>query len=350
MKQSLFKSQGKFYKANLHTHTTISDGHTTPEQVKEIYKNDGFSIVAYTDHNILIDHSSLNDDSFLAISGMEYDFNEDIHGAPYSFMRTYHILLLSKDPSTEYYPCANPDYTYDNEYHNEKKYVQPYYKGDFIREYSAESVNILIKEAHEHGFLTCYCHPAWSLQNYTDYCDLKDVDFVEAYNTGCYITGFDLDKCDHVFHDFLVMGKRVLPASNDDLHWSENALGCGTYIKADNLSYESVFEAIENKDVYASWGPEIKDIWYDPHTRHIGIDTSGAKEIFLLSERRFCQYKINGHGGRIFNADFDIGQYVDDTLTYGEAEKSFLRFIVRDSGGDKAISRAYYIDELLNRK
>lgn len=347
MKHSLFKSTGKFYKANLHTHTTISDGQVTPEQVKELYKDDGFSIIAFTDHNILIDHSDLNDDDFLAISGMEYEFNEDVHGAPFSFMRTYHILLLSKDPSTTYYPCANPSYVCGDGIHNEKKYVQPYYKGDFIREYSAESVNMLIKDAHEHGFISCYCHPSWSLQNYTDYCGIENVDFVEPYNTTCYTSGYDLDKSDHVFQDFLVMGKRVLPASNDDLHWREYALGCGTYIKADELSYNSIFTAIENKDVYASWGPEIKDIWYDPESRQIGIETSGAKEIFLVSERRFCQYKVNGHGGRIFNGAFDISQFIDDTLEYGNAEQSFLRFVVIDSGGEKALSRAYYVDELI---
>ena len=349
MKQSLFKSKGKFYKANIHTHTTVSDGKATPEQVKEIYKSDGFSIVAYTDHNILIDHSHLNDDEFLAISGMEYDFNGGVPGVPYSFMRTYHMLLLAKDPAGTYYPCANPDYTYDNEAHNEKKYVQPYYKGDFIREYSAASVNTMIRDAKEHGFLICYCHPAWSLQNYLDYSGLEGVDFVEAYNTGCCISGYDLDKSDHVFHDFLVMGKRPLPAASDDLHWPGHAFGGGTYIKADALTYESVFAAIENQDVYASWGPEIKDIWYDAEKCRIGIETAGVKEIFLVSERRFAQYKINAHGGRIFNGDFDISGYVQDTLTYGDPRRSFLRFVATDFGGNKALSRAYSVEELLNK-
>lgn len=346
MKQSLFKSRGRFYKANIHTHTTISDGKASPEEVKSIYKSDGFSVVAFTDHNILLDHSDLNDDEFLAISGMEYDFNETKPDMPYSFLRTYHMLLLARSPEAAYYPCANPDYTYDNETHNERKYVQPYYKGNFIREYSAASVNEMIKDAHAHGFVICYCHPAWSLQNYTDYCGLEHVDFVEAFNTGCYITGYALDKSDHVFQDFLVMGKRALPASSDDLHDPENALGCGTYIKADRLDYSSIFAAIDRGDVYASWGPEITDIWYDPETQQIGIETAGAKEIFLISERRFCQHRTHRHGGRIFNAVFDISGYLEETFAYGEPARSFLRFAVTDFGGNKALSRAYFIDEL----
>ena len=39
MKKYLLPKDGTFYKANLHCHTTLSDGHLTPEEVKEIYKN-----------------------------------------------------------------------------------------------------------------------------------------------------------------------------------------------------------------------------------------------------------------------------------------------------------------------
>ena len=53
MKKYLLPESGNFYKANLHCHTTLSDGRLTPEEIKELYKSQGYSIVAYTDHNIL---------------------------------------------------------------------------------------------------------------------------------------------------------------------------------------------------------------------------------------------------------------------------------------------------------
>lgn len=37
MKKYLIPNEGKFYKANLHMHTTVSDGKMTPEEVKEEY-------------------------------------------------------------------------------------------------------------------------------------------------------------------------------------------------------------------------------------------------------------------------------------------------------------------------
>ena len=40
----------KRYKINLHTHTTLSDGHRTPEEVARIYAEQGYDAVAFTDH------------------------------------------------------------------------------------------------------------------------------------------------------------------------------------------------------------------------------------------------------------------------------------------------------------
>ena len=38
MKKYLLPEGGKFYKANLHCHTTVSDGKMTPEEIKKYYK------------------------------------------------------------------------------------------------------------------------------------------------------------------------------------------------------------------------------------------------------------------------------------------------------------------------
>ena len=44
MKQYLLK-KGNWYKANLHCHTTVSDGRFSPEEIKKIYSEKGYSIV-----------------------------------------------------------------------------------------------------------------------------------------------------------------------------------------------------------------------------------------------------------------------------------------------------------------
>ena len=55
----------KQYKANLHSHSTMSDGRLTPQQLKDAYKARGYSILAITDHDYPVDHSDLSEKDFL---------------------------------------------------------------------------------------------------------------------------------------------------------------------------------------------------------------------------------------------------------------------------------------------
>ena len=75
MKILLDEKKG-YLKANMHCHTTCSDGRLTPEEIKEEYKKMGYSVVAFTDHEHVIDQSHLTDDSFLAITGCEVAIKE----------------------------------------------------------------------------------------------------------------------------------------------------------------------------------------------------------------------------------------------------------------------------------
>jgi hypothetical protein len=43
----------------------------TPEEVKNHYKSMGYSVVAYTDHSVLVPHNDLADKDFLPLNGCE---------------------------------------------------------------------------------------------------------------------------------------------------------------------------------------------------------------------------------------------------------------------------------------
>ena len=73
--KKIFSQTDKLYKVNLHAHTTESDGKMTPEQLKDLYKSNGYSAVAITDHEFMIDHTELNDDEFIILPGYEYAIN-----------------------------------------------------------------------------------------------------------------------------------------------------------------------------------------------------------------------------------------------------------------------------------
>ena len=96
MKKWLLPQQGEFYKANLHAHTIQSDGQNTPEEVKDIFKSKGYSVVAYTDHNVFLDRSKLCDETFIALNGVELDINGRDFGSGWLTMETCHINFIAK--------------------------------------------------------------------------------------------------------------------------------------------------------------------------------------------------------------------------------------------------------------
>ena len=64
MKDQILLPESGYYKANLHCHTTISDGEFTPEEIKAAYQKEGYSIVAYTDHDRYRWHKELDGPDF----------------------------------------------------------------------------------------------------------------------------------------------------------------------------------------------------------------------------------------------------------------------------------------------
>ena len=77
MKKYLLSKEGSFYKANLHCHTNVSDGRLTPKEIKNIFKAKGYSVVAFTDHDVMIPHPELADKDFLPLNGYEMEVSEE---------------------------------------------------------------------------------------------------------------------------------------------------------------------------------------------------------------------------------------------------------------------------------
>lgn len=66
--------ESTFQKGNIHTHTTLSDGDSPPEDVINWYKNHGYAFLALTDHNRLVDlarYRILERPGFTLITGEE---------------------------------------------------------------------------------------------------------------------------------------------------------------------------------------------------------------------------------------------------------------------------------------
>ena len=189
MRKILLDENKNFYKANLHCHSTKSDGNMTVEEIKDHYMKNGYSVIAFTDHEHLIDNSYLTDDKFLAITSCEIAIKEiqSLSTMTKRDMKVCHLNLYAKESSNIDTPCYNS--VYDHFVNDEIKDIIVHNCGEYQREYSPEKINEIIKIANEKGFLVSYNHPRWSLENAVDYLKYEGLWAVEIYNNECNYSG-----------------------------------------------------------------------------------------------------------------------------------------------------------------
>lgn len=343
MKKILLDENLNFYRANLHCHSTISDGKKTPEELKEFYRSRGYSAIAYTDHNVFIPHNDLTDDSFVALNGIEYDFNE----GPWTLnVKVCHLCMIAKDQSERTDPFFRA-----GSYRSEK--LKPWLdrtdndmtQPDTKRIYSGEFISEFMRSAHSKGFYSTYNHPVWSLESYPQYSGYTNMDAMEMVNYSSVIEGYDDDN-GHCYDDLLNQGKRIYAIATDDNHNHQpddsprcDSFGGSTVIAAPELTYDALIKALEAGSFYAAsgssthFGPDIKSIVFEDG--RVTIKTSPSRSIQMITATRSCRAAYPNPGEQTSEATF--------ALVDGEI---WFRFVVIDSEGYKSYSNAYFVDTL----
>jgi len=328
----------RFYKANLHTHTTISDGHFTPEEIKAKYRAKGYSIVAFTDHEVCINHSDLNEADFLALTGYELAINVTCPNKVNC--KTYHLCLLSKAPENTAHVLYDPKYMIVGNCGKYAEGLNIYSKAD--RQFSLECANEVIRQANEVGYLVTYNHPNWSLNTREDYMGLRGLWGVEVHNNACKVLGYE-DTDPHVFEELLRGGVMVNPVGADDIHKAADAFGGWVMIGAKSLAYGDVIEAMERGDLYASTGAEIRSLTLQNGI--LKIACSPAEQIMVSSARRraFVQRAETAEG--ITAAEIDLHNWYFEPME-GVPENAYFRVTVIGIDGKKAYTRAFTREEV----
>ena len=328
MRIELIPESGKFYKTNLHCHTDISDGKFSPEKIKELYKEKGYSAVCYTDHEVLIGHEDLCDSEFVALHGYEIAVKQDLSKPTAFFQPVYHFNMIAKDQKNLKMPRffkTNPSLT-----GNAAKWIESsavYDEDDVIETtvYDVDWINSYLEGVKNGGFLITYNHPQWSLHNATDYLPLKNLHAIEAMNGGCFRLN---DNTSLPYEQMLRAGNRLVPVGGDDTHGLAQVGVCFTMIKADELTYDALISAYEKGYCYASSGPEIKSLVLEDGK--IKIKTSDAKVIALMSEGRRSVVR-KAKDTPLTEAEFDF-----EPDSFG----AFFRIEVIGTDGESAFSNA----------
>ena len=339
MKKYLIPENGQFFKANLHCHSTVSDGKLTPEELKKIYMEKGYSIIAYTDHDVLIPHPELADEHFLPLNAFEIEINEE-NGEPFSQIKTCHICMIALEPDNITQPCWHrTKYRFGNaeNYRDQVKFDEN--EPDYERVYTPECICDIMQRGRGAGFFVTYNHPAWSLEEYPQYMNYHGMHAMEISNTGCVVGGWE-DYCPHIYDDMLRGGEKIFCVSTDDNHNGDDpnsgnwdSFGGWVMIKAEKLEYRTITKALEDGHFYASQGPAIHSVWFEDGEIHVECDPVENIKFY--------------YGNRAGKGVFADGK----TLTHASAkvrpENGYVRITVTDSKGRPANTSAYWAADLL---
>ena len=323
------------YKANLHCHSVYSDGKLTPEQLKEAYKSHGYSVLCITDHERPRDHTALTEPDFLMLTGYEAYIRPENYNA---YGPEVHINLFARDPH---------NVKFINFEDKSCKYIKDPAERDAQikvgsaepREYSVEYVNDFVKTAKEHGYICSHNHATWSLEKHETVAAYEGFFTMEISNYSSNIIN-RMEYNGPLYDRLLLSGKKLFCHAADDNHNKTpldspdcDSFGGFAMIMADELSYDSVFEALEKGNFYASEGPEILELTFDGKNVH--IETTPARQISMISGAKRSKRVVGTDENPVTSADFEISD-----------KHPYVRFDVYDLKGNHANTRGFFRDEL----
>lgn len=325
----------KQYKANLHCHSVLSDGRKTPQELKKMYKEAGYSILAITDHERPTQHQQLSDADFLLLTGYEcYIRPRAVYDA---YEKEVHLNLFARDPANVKMICFDERYCRYLLRDNALDTVTPAGEPE-QREFSVDYINHYIQTARENGYLVAYNHPYWSMEAEADILSYEGIFSLELCNYGSYIINH-LEYAGALYDKMLTAGKRIFCHSADDNHNvfppehpEFDSFGAFTMIVPDSFTYSGVIDAMEKGQMYSSMGPQIYEVSVDENKVH--IECSEAAHIFMyVGSKKPCRVHALP-GQTLKSADFEI-----------PADARYIRVSVQDAQGRWADSRGFFPDE-----
>lgn len=219
----LFDSKKSFFKGNLHTHTTNSDGRKSPEEALKLYQANGYDFIALTDHWKRTTSAAHMYGNMLVMPGIEVDYTLPA--------QVVHIVGVGIHSDIE----------------------------ESVRREGPQGGIDAIRKAGGRAILA---HPAWSLNTPETIQAMRGLVAAEIYNT---VSGvpWNGDRADSTgILDIAANNGCVLnTVAGDDTHFYTGE-ECKAYImlQAESLTQENVLRALDTGAFYATRGPRFEQI------------------------------------------------------------------------------------------
>lgn len=286
-KGQLFDKKMGWYKGNLHTHTSISDGLLSPQECIKLYRNKDYDFLAITDHNEFM--KGYEEDKFLLLGAIELHIND------FTARKAFHITGIGLE---------------DNFCFEEMKTPQE-----------------IINQIKHHKGMAILAHPYWSLLTHEDVNMLKSLDGIEIWNTVSETHGDRGDSCSYA--DVLASKGRIpLLFAVDDTHfYNTDTFGGYIMVNCPLLNKSEITGAIKNGRFYCSQAPEIYQIIVEKDRMH--VETSPVVQISFLTDTFYCANRICKKDGSLITE----GHYI-----FNDTDR-VVRIVCKDVSGRKAWSQ-----------
>lgn len=317
-----WRQPGRFYKGNLHTHSTRSDGGLSPEAIATAYRERGYDFFALTDHFLPETHFRKQADptSFITVTDTQAFRTDDfttilgaeVHGPRMTNGDIWHMLAVGL-------PL------------------------DFPRLGDDETGLEIARRALAAGAYVAIAHPAWSLLPIDDAREAATfAHAVEIYNHGSL---GEVDRGDS-WHNLDLLsqeGFRLTACATDDAHiefpdypdtWTADAFGGWVHVKAESLDPDALLAALKSGAYYSSTGPRIHNVTVEDD--HLIVECDPAVQVFATGRGA---RNIRVRGGEIAQAAFPLERF-------RERDGGFMRVTVVGEDGGRAWTHPIWLDEL----
>ncbi len=264
-----FSAPGRFWRGNLHTHSTRSDGVLPPEEVCRRYAAEGYDFMALTDHFVgrygypITDTRAYRSNRFTTLLGAELHSGALVNG------EVWHILAVGLPD--DFAPSHSPEF-------------KPVANQETGPEIAARAVAA--------GAFVAVAHPQWSGLTLADARSLTAAHAVEIYNHGCHM-GCDRGDGFGIADLLLSEGRRLSLIATDDAHFSEpDHFGGWVMVKAEENSPEALLAALKAGLFYSSQGPEIRALHLEDGA--VEVECSAASAVIVLGHGS-AGVAVHGH-------------------------------------------------------
>lgn len=310
MRIAPFSAPGRFWRGNLHTHSTLSDGALPPERVIEAYRDAGYDFIQLSEHFVERFHWPIADTRRWRVNDFTTLIGAELHAPATKVGELWHILAAGL-------PL------------------------DFAAPTAAETGPEIAARARAQGAFVAIAHPAWSQLTIEDGRALASAHAVEIYNHG---SAVENDRGDgfYLMDQLLNEGRRLSAIATDDAHFHHgdyDAFGGFVEVKAESLEPEALLEALKAGHFYSSQGPRLYDVSFS--AGEASIECSPVQAITLVTGTSRALAKV---GRQITGATFDLTQVARNNRAAG-APATWARATVIDAAGRRAWTNPIWVDE-----